>query len=52
MTAAPIAASNAVGEIGVTLVGREGGGRGVSFGTSPGAAGDVGIAAKQTTECA
>ena len=42
MTAAPIAASNAVGEIGVTLVGRAGGGRGVNFGASPGAVGDVG----------
>ncbi len=51
MTAAPIAASNAVGEIGVTLVGRAAGGRGENFGASPGAVGDVGIAAT-TTECA
>ena len=51
MTAAPIAASNAVGEIGVTLVGRAAGGRCVNFGTSPGAVGDVGVAAPTTTEC-
>ena len=51
MTAAPIAASNAVGEIGVTLVGRAAGCRGENFGASPGAVGDVGIAVT-TTECA
>lgn len=48
IAAAPIAASNAVGEIGVTLVGRAGGGRGVNLGASPGAIGDVGTAANQT----
>ncbi len=53
MTAAPIAASNAVGKIGMTLrlVGRAGSGRGVNFGASPGAVGDVGVAAI-ITECA